>query len=694
MSKAKISANSNEFYNNFEKDKKDLIHQVETYLKSQNDVDISVEDLEKKLQENLAKGDITNSIETIEKLRDAKLGIKQFTIEEEGKQKILIRDASGIADISLDSSNRGEKESYMLQYLNLINAAQDIVDIELYLSIKKFDLETKLKEKANQFYHLINSSEVQTKEEQKQALEVGIEELSSFLEDNNIKDAFKKLNIAKDFQNFKHNHYNIATISSIRSESGQNVRVVEMEAGMRKMSKEQKIEFDNLDIRPWYSKLSKIEKELVTQYKKKITSDNYTLPTQLRQIPGAKNAFEKMTAVVETNNKGPVVNVIHSCKHSGTTASLSYDKKYQLELTKQNARQLQGYLNKDSTLLLNTLNSMPIVGVFGIKQDKSITSELQKLNKQVEGVKWINTAFNGVRRFGSSSKTNDIKNILNDITELAIRNSQLIIDDQDKKKINNIMKPKGFFGRLMRNSKKEKEFINDIIGLDENVKSILNSAIEIRNLSEKANSFQLSTKKNNSLELTTKLSELLNKAKENNSGAPLYEQIIQCASGKNRTGLSMHDQSVQAIKKYAENKQIKFEINELDKQLLKAQHTAQQGGSALAGGEIGCHGTKKENMAGIPNDRNQLYDIIHETASRNKLGNKGIIKTKNGIKLYEELKKQKKFIDIEKEEEKTNESIIVSQKSRSQIQNNINNHPSQGLKNVPTKNKNSHSRKR
>ncbi|HJD58861.1 MAG TPA: hypothetical protein LFV92_06895 [Rickettsia endosymbiont of Ceroptres masudai] len=57
-----------------------------------------------------------------------------------------------------------------------------------------------------------------------------------------------------------------------------------------------------------------------------------------------------------------------------------------------------------------------------------------------------------------------------------------------------------------------------------------------------------------------------------------------CASGKDREGLNEHNKISQAVSKYTGIK-----ITDIDKQLLKNGHIAQQAGSIYAGGAtIGC----------------------------------------------------------------------------------------------------------
>ncbi|WP_232202630.1 hypothetical protein [Rickettsia montanensis] len=92
-----------------------------------------------------------------------------------------------------------------------------------------------------------------------------------------------------------------------------------------------------------------------------------------------------------------------------------------------------------------------------------------------------------------------------------------------------------------------------------------------------------------------------------------------CASGKDREGLNEHNKISQAVSKYTGIKR-----TDIDKQLLKNCHIAQQAGSIYAGGAtIGCYGTKKENKRVIPKSRKEtLAAIMALTAKTNKIEDK------------------------------------------------------------------------
>jgi len=101
-----------------------------------------------------------------------------------------------------------------------------------------------------------------------------------------------------------------------------------------------------------------------------------------------------------------------------------------------------------------------------------------------------------------------------------------------------------------------------------------------------------------------------------------------------------------------------IEVQDADKQLLKAGHTAGQAGGVYAGGAtIGCHGTLKVTAQGFPETRKEaLKSMIEATGANNK-----IKKLKKGT-IINEKEEQKKALELpnmyKDEEYKTLQSNI------------------------------------
>jgi hypothetical protein len=367
----------------------------------------------------------------------------------------------------------------------------------------------------------------------------------------------------------------------------------------------------------WYTAMPKWEQALCKKYASKIAAGEHVIPTQLRQIAGMKNAFEKITAI----SAGGELEILHTSKHAGTLASLARDKNARQDITDGNAEQAKEWIGPEKTLHCNTFNSGPL----GAGDDPEIVRSTKKAMENVGG-KETNTAFNSFRYSGFA---NDLKGTKDTLKMLA----GSLPKDKEFDKIKSHLQPKGFFGRLLRTGTAEKE-IQDLLSskkIDSRTVEILKSAIDLRRSVEKADSLlRFGDAENASLATSTKLNKLtsalsdLESPPKGMAKLPPKEEILNmCASGKDRTGLAEHDQTAKAIAT-----KIGAHILDIDKQLLASGHTAQQAGGINAGGAtIGCYGTKSENRAGIPVSRKEnLEAIVEVTANSNKIKGKSKLK--------------------------------------------------------------------
>jgi hypothetical protein len=358
------------------------------------------------------------------------------------------------------------------------------------------------------------------------------------------------------------------------------------------------------------------EQELCKKYASKIIAGEHVIPTQLRQIAGMKNAFEKITAIYQEES----LEILHTSKHAGTLASLARDKSARQDITDGNAEQAKDWIG-GKKLHCNTFNSGPL----GAGDDPEIVRSTKKAMDNVGG-KQTNTAFNSFRYSGFA---NDLKGAKDTLKML----SASLPEDKEFKKIKSYLQPKGFFGRLFRTGSAEKE-IQDLLSskkIDATAVEILKSAVDLKRSVEKADSLlRFGDAENASLATSTKLNKLtsilsgLESTPKGMAKLPDKEEILNmCASGKDRTGLAEHDQSARAIAT-----KIGAPISDIDKQLLASGHTAQQAGGINSGGAtIGCYGTKSENRAGIPASRKEnLEAIVEVTAKSNKIKGKSKLK--------------------------------------------------------------------
>lgn len=523
---------------------------------------------------------------------------------------IIIRDARNAKD-----PRQLGTEGYEMQYLNAVRAAIDIAKIE-----GKPELEQDLKKQAVNFIENFNKdNENRTQEEISINVKNKVNNIAIFLEEKNIKEVHKKLNVAKDFQNFNDEHHNIATISTVTDKNGKNHTIIEAEVALKGLTEEQQKEYDSIkdENKPkWYTKMPDWESELVKKYAPKITSGGHVIPTQLRQIVGMKNAFEKITAIAEDDKP---LEVIHTSKHAGTLASISRDKNSQQRITILNARQAQEWMGKDRVSHANTLNSGS--ADFEVPHPDARLVILTKKAMDHVGGHHTNTAFNKFRKIAGFNNLNGTKEQLNDLANNLPKEGNF-------SSIASHLKPRSKLERLfgMNKPKGDLQGLLDIAVQTHNlspetVKTLQNAA-NLKKDVEKADVlfYRGADKENISSDISRKLNYLSHQISNSNDfiflKVPKHETLTMCASGKDRTGLAEHDQTSTAIAN-----RLGIEVQDVDRQLLKAGHTANQAGGVYAGGAtIGCYGTLKVTAAGFPESREEaLKTMIEPTGANNKI---------------------------------------------------------------------------
>ena len=309
-------------YKKFESDKTATVAGAQEFLQSNSESQaITREDLQSYRGNAInfvLNGKFIEALKSLERLRDAKTGIVTHEVIKDDVP-IVVRDArEAITPPAL------ETEAFEMQYLNAIRAGIDIATIE-----GKPELKEALEQKASDFIQGFSSQHSgKSQEELAGLLKKETKILGKLLEDKGIPDAYNKLNVAKDFQNFNDKHSNIVTISSINHDK-QKHTVIEAEVAMKGLTTSQKEQYATItdDHNPnkpsWYTALPKWEQGLCQKYASKIAAGEHVIPTQLRQIAGMKNAFEKITAIFEKGELEGKLEVLHTSKHAGTLASLA-----------------------------------------------------------------------------------------------------------------------------------------------------------------------------------------------------------------------------------------------------------------------------------------------------------------------------------------------------------------------------------
>ncbi|MFV9936260.1 MAG: hypothetical protein AB8U84_03285 [Rickettsia endosymbiont of Haemaphysalis japonica] len=149
-----------------------------------------------------------------------------------------------------------------MQYLHVIRGAIDIAKGK-----NKPELVLKLNKEAVKFINSFNALNMEKSQENiSKNMQAEIDNVAELLGKNGIKNAHKKLNVAKDFQNFNDEHCNIVTLSKVINDEGKEHIVVEAEVAFKGLTEEQKQEYQNRDGKNWYNVMPEWERKLVDQY--------------------------------------------------------------------------------------------------------------------------------------------------------------------------------------------------------------------------------------------------------------------------------------------------------------------------------------------------------------------------------------------------------------------------------------------
>lgn len=617
----------------FEADKEFLLSSTEDYLSDNSDQpNITTLKYDEKtsrgqIAAQVAAGDFGNAIETLEILREQKTNIARVRIEGKDNTSVVIRDAR-----SAKNPPVRDTEAFEMQYLNAIRAAIEVAKIELIdeknpnpKSVQKFNkLKEVLDKKAQSYFdkfHENNTGNSQDEIFSKNNAE--LKDLILTLEVHGIKDARNKLNVAKEFQNFESSQANISTITKVTHKKNE-YSVIESEVALRGLTKDQKNEYQKIknNERPlpaWFSSMPKVEQQLTLKHIDAILSDKYVISTQLRQLVGMKNAFEKITAIKPQSGE---FEVLHTSKHAGCLASFSHDESSKQGICNMNTRQAQEWIG-NKKLHCNTFNSSTI----GTKADRVIIDQTEKMLEQMPDVRLTNSAFNALRLSRLANNYDGSKKALEDI-----------VSGLDKPELSNIKKyldPKNSLSiynditNKHESIKREISKLKDNKVISEQEANILKYAADLKYSINKAErTFNLDINNINA-DISVHLNRLNNAvAKLTSKNSMVFSNFRQeevlnmCASGKDRTGFAEHDQTVRAVaERISVINKAKVEAKDLDKQILVGGHTANQAGSISVGGNtIGCFGTKKDNIQSLPVHRMaNLVGIIEVSASGNNL---------------------------------------------------------------------------
>ncbi|WP_339044437.1 hypothetical protein [Cardinium endosymbiont of Tipula unca] len=273
----------------------------------------------------------------IEKLRiaaDQKRGI------EWGLQgDTLVRDASRA------HSNMYAGEDYAVQILNTLRAAKKIC--ELYRKDgKQFEKMARIFMQQYRKHNYTNTNEAAWISRLKNVNKKIVLKLKKVvLTANTEEDINQKLRLAENYVGLDDAHYNITTKFNI----GNKQFALEDKKWLRLTSKQQS-DYTNRKKAAWYTRLDSFEQKLIDAYAYKFLDSNHYIPTQLREIPGCKNAYQKRVLAYDENGREIVLARYY---HSGTLASLVQDTAVSEETAKHNWEQILAHAKGLDVISLN-----------------------------------------------------------------------------------------------------------------------------------------------------------------------------------------------------------------------------------------------------------------------------------------------------------------------------------------------------
>ncbi|MBA8666349.1 hypothetical protein H1Q59_00335 [Holosporaceae bacterium 'Namur'] len=571
----------------------------------------------KEVEFDLQSPNYSELIEQLEENRDAGEGIKWIRATLEDGSKVLIRDARNVnpnAPPPLDSP-----ESYKIQFLNAARAAEELLDLELgnTNSHEIQGLKNTVRLTVMNFLEN-NLGKDDIKKENTTLVEI--------LKAAGIENAGKKISVAKDFGNLSDQHYHVTTITKQKDSQGKDSLVVESDAMLLWLTDNQKLQYlaikhakrgENIELTikgeqvnmGWYNNLAPHLKDLVHKHAGKIAEGKFVLPTQLRgELIGIRNAHSKTTYVSSPliDSKPITLEMKARTLHAGTASfhGKQISKEERQEIATENLRQLQSFVLQGRTTTINVLNSP--ANPTGI--DSAIHEQVGKGQEKLGGRR-ATTPFN-IWRLVSRNDNTGFEKILSDVG--IISNSIGLFDIRD-------------FLTTGKNEQAAREQLvsQKIESPRPEVLEALEHAINAKHIMTTSHLFR--DPNNSNLELSTEMNAVafsllhgtLNKdAKLNN--ITLSEVVVQCASGKDRTGLELTDQSFKATNESLQLKGKQGQQIENLKTQVKGGHT--QFMASANGGTRGAHGIKKDTLAAFPQDpyKDNIEGLQQNTASHNK----------------------------------------------------------------------------
>ena len=588
-----------ENYDRLSANKKDTQVNIKSYLENQQDVDL--DQRKQNLQASFDNPQLSPYlILQLEELRDLELGISwtPFGPKDDGSYD-LIRDCRQQDTVGRDTE-KAKKISYVIQSTNLLLGAKKVLELEG----KNTDEINELLQE--QISKLNSTDKIDIKKFNTKVV--------SLLKNQGISEAKAKLTTAKDFVSMDNRQFHISTLTKQKDSQGEDKTVVESDMMLLGLTDTQRAEYNkikdwqqgqNLNI-DWFDQLSDFDKQLVQGYAAKIAQGNVMLPTQTReQLAGLRNAYEKSVFVCNMDGSG--MEQVLEVLHTGTPSF--HGKGDKVKQTAPNLAQLDSFIPGGVKITDNALNSPNLAdGIpnFLNKIDREAPDLIMKAQKQLGSGTCAITPFNGMRRSASNDNHGFDINLLKLGTTL-----------ENQQGLENI-------ANYLINGTNKDQALDQLGGLNDNpdLQNALKNAMKAKDMI--INPHSMFEVENQNLDLVTAMT-LVDFACNNENGTikKIFPEVnigkvnIHCASGKDRTGLSVTD---------ATNKAVSEKLGLSEEQSRENLKTQIKGGhtqelASLNGGTPGCHGVKSDSKTAL-SKTNPLGSLIEETASFNKIKTK------------------------------------------------------------------------
>lgn len=301
--------------------------------------------------------DFKSEIEKLRESADNKRGIAWRL-----QNDTLVRDASSA------HGNMYAAEDYAVQVLNTLRAARKMC--ELYgKDGKQFEKMAKTFMQQYRKHNYVNTNEASWINKLKNVNKKVVIKLKEFvLIAKTEEDINQKLRLAENYVGLDDPHYNITTKFKIGDK-----RFALEDKKWLKLTPKQKSDYTNRKTADWYTRLDSFEQKLIDAYANKFLDGNHYIPTQLRNIPGCRNAYQKRVLTYDKDGKEIVLARYY---HSGALASLVTDKVISEDIAKHNWEQILAHAKGLEVISLNNKLDIKAVGYVG---EKHIVEQTERI---------------------------------------------------------------------------------------------------------------------------------------------------------------------------------------------------------------------------------------------------------------------------------------------------------------------------